>query len=212
MVGQTRERHANVHAFCQAYNLHSCLSRSTKMVQWVFKATFIVGVTRFCAQKRSSKRDKWMAGGVCFAYNKSFNLPAGFFNMFLGRSAVQLCTWPTFFELVGYQVLSPSPSNEKHTHRSRFSPVMARTSFPGHNYANGKATLGCPRLLDWVAGKMASETTNELLRAPALLEGEEKPLLRRYLRQVGPGLLAWMGGGGGGGGTWLLAVSERRRF
>ena len=28
-------------------------------------------------------------------------------------------------------------SNEKHTHRSRFSSTMPRTSFPGHNCANG---------------------------------------------------------------------------
>ena len=28
-------------------------------------------------------------------------------------------------------------SNEKHTHRSWFSPAMPRTSFPGHNCANG---------------------------------------------------------------------------
>ena len=28
-------------------------------------------------------------------------------------------------------------SNEKHTQRSRFSPAMPRTSFPGHNCANG---------------------------------------------------------------------------
>ena len=28
-------------------------------------------------------------------------------------------------------------SNEKHIHRSRFQPAMPRTSFPGHNCANG---------------------------------------------------------------------------
>ena len=47
-----------------------------------------------------------------------------------------------------------------------------------------EATLDCPRQLARVAGKMVSETTDKLLGAPALLEGEERPLLHDYCDEL----------------------------
>ena len=38
-------------------------------------------------------------------------------------------------------------SNEKHINRSRFQPAMPRTSFPGHNCANGLLMLALVELL-----------------------------------------------------------------
>ena len=47
-----------------------------------------------------------------------------------------------------------------------------------------EATLYFPGQLAWVAGKMASETIDKLLRAPALLEGEERTLMLHYYDEL----------------------------
>ena len=57
-------------------------------------------------------------------------------------------------------------SNEKHTHRSRFSPTMPRTSFPGHNCASGLfcAVCVCVRSGSWPDSTFFFCKTKEKLR------------------------------------------------
>ena len=72
-----------------------------------------------------------------------------------------------------------------------------------------KAALDRPRLSAWVAGKMATEklVRRELLKAPALLGGEGRPLLRHCVVTRESGSLA-----GWRTVSWLMAVDERRWF
>ena len=56
-----------------------------------------------------------------------------------------------------------------------------------------EATLDFPRQLAWVAGKMASGATDDLLRVPALMEGEERPLLLNYCDELAR--VCWQDGG-----------------
>ena len=57
-------------------------------------------------------------------------------------------------------------SNEKHTHRSRISPTMPRTSFPGHNCANGLFTH---RVLSLQRNQSSTRRTNRRWNLPAKL-------------------------------------------
>ena len=61
-------------------------------------------------------------------------------------------------------------SNEKHTQRSRFSPAMPRTSFPGHNCANGLFSHKMPLYFFYtMVQKKSKMTKNSNQGGPALI-------------------------------------------